>query len=149
MSDPVTLGGFVALVLAMGAEAALKAGVGEAVKDAYRSLKGLLSRLAPSEVEALEAAPRSNGKQLAVAEILDQQTEEDSAKIKALALALSEALQKAVETHPIGIDIGRLKAAYVHLQEINVTSGTGVRVQEVETPGGFVAGPVNVGKKTQ
>ena len=47
---------------------------------------------------------------------------------------------------PVGLDIGRLKSSLsVQLDAINVTEGTGVRIDEVTTLGEFRAGPITVG----
>ena len=150
MTDPVSLGGFVATVLAIGADAALKVGIGEAVKDAYRGLKGLLSPLAASEVEALEKAPASKGKQLAVAEIIDGQTDDNARrKIKELALALSEALQAAEKKSPIGINIKDLETAYLDIKNMVVESGQGIVVEKANIPGGVTIESLTVGKTTR
>ncbi len=44
MTDPATMGALAASALAIGAEAVVKSGVGEAVKDAYKGLKDMISR---------------------------------------------------------------------------------------------------------
>lgn len=146
MTDPVTIGSFAATALAMGAEVVLKTVVGEGVKDAYKGLKEALSRWAGTEVAALEAAPTSNGKQLAVAEVVDQQPEADQRQIRALTLALQEALRNAAKSGPIGIDLGRLEADNVRLGELTVSDGVGFHADEVKARGDFSVDSLNVGK---
>jgi hypothetical protein len=146
MSDPVTIGALAASMLAMTAQAVLKSGVGEVVKDVYGALKDKVKIWVGADVEALEKAPTSTLRQAVIAEEIDKRSPEDQADIKRLAVALSEALRNAARTGPIGIDIGRLEAARVQLAAINVTEGVGVRADEVKTTGEFTVGPISVGK---
>lgn len=147
MVDPVTIGTLAANVLAMGAETALKAGVGEAVKDAYKALKARLSRHAPEEVDALEAAPTSKGKQMAVAERIDETDQVDETELRQLVRLLTDAIEAAAKAQPIGIDIGRLEAARVHLGPIEVTAGIGGRFGDIKSQGDFVVEALKVGHK--
>jgi hypothetical protein len=64
MSDPVTIGVLVASALAMAAEAVVKTGVGEVVKDAYHALKAKIAAWCGSDVEALADEPTSKGDNL-------------------------------------------------------------------------------------
>jgi len=142
MSDPVTNGVVVASVLAMAAEAVIKSGVGEVVKDAYKALKERVSQWASGEVAALEAAPSSKGKQLAVAEIVDVQTQENKDALRALAEIV---IAKLKECGPaIGADFSRVKDLEIQLGNITVMSGIGVRVQDARggtvKAGDFVVG---------
>jgi hypothetical protein len=146
MVDPVTIGALAASALAMAAKEVVKTGVGEAVKDAYKKLKAKIAAWADADVEALAAEPDSAGRQLTVAEKINRQTPGELAEIRTLALALNDALREAAKAGAVGIDIGRLEAARVHLQEINVSDGVGFRASEVVTPGDFSVGALNVGK---
>jgi len=144
MTDPVTVGALATSPLAMAAPEALKTGVGEALKDAYAKLKTKIAGWAGAE--ALAKEPESPGRQLIVAETIVRQSRADIAEVRMLALALNEALSEAARSSAIGVDIGRLEAARVHLQEINVSEGVGFRVSEVKTPGDFTVGKIDVGK---
>jgi hypothetical protein len=146
MGDPVTIGVLAAAALAMAAEAVVKAGVGEVVKDAYQALKTKIAVWCGSDVEALANDPTSKGRQLIVAEKIDQQSPEDQAEIKTLALALNEALRNAANMSPIGIDIGEIEAASVALKATNVREGTGIKIGETKTPGAFTATVSHVGE---
>jgi hypothetical protein len=125
MPDPVTIGALAACLLAMAAKEALKTGVGEAVKDAYAKLKTKIAGWAGADVDTLAKEPDSPGRQLIVAETINRQSPSDLAEVRTLALALNEALSEAARSSAIGVDIGRLEAARVHLQEINVSEGVG------------------------
>jgi hypothetical protein len=146
MSDPVTIGTLAASVLAMAAEAVVKSGVGEVVKDAYKALKEKVAIWARGDIEALAKTPTSTSRQVVIAEEIDRQSPEDQADIQKLAIALNDALRNAARAGPIGIDIGRLEAARVQLAAINVTEGVGFRADEVKTTGDFTTGPIIVGK---
>lgn len=145
MTDPVSIGALAASALAMAAEALLKGVAGEAGKAAFNALKGKIAAWAAGDVEALEKDPGSKGRQLTVAEAIDKQPEDELAAVKALALALQDALIESARRNPVGIDIGTLEAARVQLAEINVTQKTGFRAAEVRTQGDFTTGPINVG----
>jgi hypothetical protein len=90
--------------------------------------------------------PTSTRRQDVLAEEIDNQSPKDKAEIQKLVMVLNDALRSAAETHPIGIDVGRLEAARVQLAAINVTDGVGLRAGEVKTPGDFTVGPITVGK---
>lgn len=146
MSDPVTIGAIASMVLSMASEAALKGAVGEAVKDAYKALKGKISHWAAGDVEALERNPASLPRRAVLAEVIDQLPENDKISVQALTTELAEALKKRATEGPIGIDVGRLEAARVQLGTINVHEGVGFRAEEVKTTGDFEVKELNVGK---
>ena len=98
MPDPLTIGALAASALAMAAQEVVKAAVSETVKDAYKALMDKVADWASGEGSMLEAAPSSKGKQLAVAEIIDAQSEEDKQALKLLAENL---LAKLKENAPV------------------------------------------------
>src|SRR5271166_5786932 len=142
MSDPVTIGVLAASALAMAAEAVLKGAVGEAVKDAYKALKEKVSHWAAGEVATLEAAPKSKGKQLAVAEIIDAQPVDELNAVGVLAETLIGHLKENASA--IGLDMKQLTNLATQIGNITVTSGVGVRVQDARG-GSFKAGDISVG----
>lgn len=144
MTDPVTIGTLAATALAMATDAALKGAVSEGVKDAYKALKSKVAHWAGGDVEALEKAPASANRQALIAEAVDGQPVDERVMVKMLAAALVAAL-KSRDGGPVGLDIGRLNALSVQLDAINVTEGTGVRIDDVTTLGEFRVGPINVG----
>jgi hypothetical protein len=145
MTDPVTIGGLAALALSMGAQAAFKGVVGEAVKSVYNALKEKVSAWAGSDVESLEKAPTSKARQEVIAEAINQQPPDRQDQVRELAKALLDELERLETGTPIGIDIGKLKAARVKLGEIDVSEGIGFRASEVETSGDFETGKITVG----
>lgn len=145
MSDPVTIGTIASMVLSMGSEAALKGVIGEAVKDAYKALKGKISHWAGADVEALERNPGSAARRAVVAEVVDELPENEKVSVKALAAALADALKEASATGPVGIDVGVLEAARIKLGKINVTEGLGLRANEIRSTGDFEVDELNIG----
>ena len=142
MSDPVTIGALAASALALAAPELLKSAVGEAVKDAYKALKAKISTWASGDVQALEARPTSKGLQIAVAEIVDAQSEADKEALRVLVQSL---LARLKESGPaIGLDIGRLTALEAQIGNITVTSGIGARTEEGNV-GTFKTGDITVG----
>jgi hypothetical protein len=141
MTDPDTIGTLAAAAFAMAAETVVKTGVGEGVKTAYAALKNKIAVWCGSDVEVLAKYPQSK----VIAETIDQQSADDRAEIKSLALALNEALRNAAKAG-VGIDLGRLEANNVRLGNINVFEGIGIRADEVKIPGDFSVDSLTVGK---
>jgi hypothetical protein len=137
MSDPVTIGGLAVLALSTASEAALKSAVGDVVKSAYNALKQKVSNWASPEVEAWEKAPTSKARQDVIAEEIDRQSVNDQREVRELASLLLRELEKQQSHTPIGVDIGRLKAARVKLGDINISEGIGFRAREIDTSGDF------------
>ncbi len=144
MIDSATIGTLVASALAMAGDAMVKGLVGEAVKDGYKSLKNKVAAWAADDVEALEKAPTSQARQAVVAEIIDIRQADDKAAVRALATQLIDALKRA-GAGAVGLDVGRLDAIEVQLGAINVTEGTGARIDEARVRGTFQVGDINVG----
>jgi hypothetical protein len=145
MADPITIGALVASALAMAAPEVVKTAVGEATKDAYKALKTQLFPSAAAEVDALEAAPDSKGKQLAVAEIIDARSNEEQQTLRVLAEALIANLK---ETAPaIGLEIGRVSALEAQLGNITVSKGIGARIGEADVES-FKVGDISVGDRS-
>jgi hypothetical protein len=142
MVDPVTVGGLVARALSIAAEEVLKGSVGEAVKDAYKTLKEKVSHWASGEVNAIETTPNSKGRQIVLAEIIDRQSEDDRNSLRALAEALVAELRENAPA--IGLDIRRLNALEVELGNVTVTSGVGARMGEANI-GSLKTGDISVG----
>ena len=142
MSDPLTIGVLTATAISTAVESLVKTGVSEAVKEAYKAVKDKLAHWASGEVATLEAAPASQGKQLAVAEIIDAQSEEDKQALKALT---EDLLAKLKENAPaIGLDVSRVTDLEMELGKVTVTSGVGVRVRDA-LGGKLKTGDISVG----
>ena len=145
MTDPVTIGAIAASALAMAAEAMLKGAVGEAVKDAYKTLKEKLTAWAGSDVEALAKEPDSKGRQLTIAEKVDKQSPDDQSAVRALAETLIARLKQSAPA--IGLEMGQLTDLETQLGNIKVTHGVGVRVYEAHG-GSFKTGDITVGDQS-
>ena len=148
LTDPVTIGALAASALSMAAGEVLKGAVGEAVKDAYASLKRGIGRWAGNDVEALEKAPASAGRQQIIAEVVDQQSDDDKTATRELAERLITALRAEGS---VGLDVGQLDALAVKLGNISVSGGVGVRIREARVQGTFETGDITAGsaqKKT-
>ena len=146
MPDPVTIGALAASALAMAAPEVLKSAVGEATKDLYKKLKKEVAAWAGGDVEALEQEPDSKGRQLIIAEKIDKQSPDYQSAVQGLAKALMDALEASECSHPTGFDVGRIHAWRVHFGMIEVKQGTGVRADEIITPGEFSVDKLKVGK---
>src|SRR5689334_21720817 len=94
MGEPITVGTFIAATLAMAGQAALKGAVGDATRDAYKALKERVMRWAGGDIEALEKAPNSAGRQAVVAEAIDGQPQEELVLLRSLADQLIDALKQ-------------------------------------------------------
>src|ERR1700683_2031314 len=94
MTDPLMIGALAAEALAMAAEAVLKAGVGEAVKDAYKTLKEKIAQWASADVAALEKTPNSASRQGVIAEVVNQQSQQDRESLRPLIETLIASLKE-------------------------------------------------------
>jgi hypothetical protein len=143
MADPVTIGTLVASVLSMAGEAMLKGAIGEAAKDAYKTLKEKLSHRAGNDLTELEKAPDSVARRAVIAETVDHLSPEDGEELRAPTQMLVGKLRE--EAPAIGLDVGRLHALEVQLGNITVTHGIGARIGDAELPGTFRTGEIVVG----
>ena len=141
MPDPITVGVLVAGALSLGSEA-VKAVVGEAVKDAYRALKAKLA-ICAGDVAELEKTPHSEPRKAVIAEVVNNLPAKDQDELRGLAQVLTASLKEAAPA--IGLDIGRLDALAVELGKITVTEGVGTRIQEAHVEGTFRVGDISVG----
>ena len=146
MSDATTIGGLAASILAMAADVAVKTGVSEGVRDAYKALRERVATWARSDVEALEKTPTSRARQVVVAQEIDKRSADDQTYVRELTVALSEVLRTAAQAGPIGIDLGQMEATHIQLGEINVEEGIGVRADEIRT-GDLSIDRITVGKQ--
>src|SRR4051812_27828462 len=128
MADPLTIGAMAAWALGAAAEAIGKGLLGEAAKDAYKTLKEKIGRWAGSDVETLEKAPTSTNRRGIIAEIIDQLSKEDKESLRIAMEPLLEGLKE--NATKIGLDIGTLTNVQTHLRTLNVTEGIGARIKE-------------------
>jgi hypothetical protein len=130
----------------MASEAALKGSVGEAAKDAYEALREKISDWAANDVTALELNPTSAARRAIIAETVNTLPTHQQEAMRALAIELATTLKANAEQRPVGIDVGALEAARIHLEGISVTHGVGIRAQSIKTPGDFDLKNLNVGE---
>jgi len=105
----------------MAAEATLQEDAArEAAKDAYNTLRQKLVCRAASDVHALERNPTSAARRAVIAEAVDAIPDAEKMSIKALAMALTEALRTSAARGSIGIDVRRVEAERTMLVEIDV-----------------------------
>ncbi len=96
MSDPITVGSLVALAVSTAVQELTKGIAADATKVAYNALKEALSTTAGSEVEALEKAPNSTGRQMVLAELVNAQSKNEKKSLRELAEALAAAMNQDV-----------------------------------------------------
>jgi hypothetical protein len=133
MADPITIGALVAGALALGSEA-LKGVVGEAAKDAYGKLKGVLARTFPSLTSSLAEKPESKARADALAEEIDGLNNQDKRALEAVAQELLKQLhsdEEARRTVGAKIDIlvseGLLKIGNIEASG----NATGLEAKEI------------------
>jgi hypothetical protein len=146
MDEPVTASGLVVRALSVGAAALAKGALGQAGKDAYEALRNRVRRWAAHDVEQLEASPESANRKAVVAEVIEKQSDDERARLSALAEALVKSLCDQVEAgRPVGVDVGSLKAIEVHLGRISVRTGTGFKATRVDASGTFRIDEIETG----
>jgi hypothetical protein len=94
MIDPTTTGALVAAALSAGASALAKGAIGQAGKEAYEALKGALMSWAGQDVSKLEERPESESRKAVVAELTDEQSEQERGRIAILAEALVREMRR-------------------------------------------------------
>ena len=128
----------IAMSVALGAGViAGKEVVGEVIKDAYATLKGLLkSRYPKVSVDHLEQAPASKARRAGVEEDLTATNAAQDAELVAAAQKLIELVQQHAPAvaSAIGVDLKDIEAANLRLADI-AASGTGVKVEESQFSG--------------
>jgi hypothetical protein len=134
--DPVTL---IVAALAAGAAAGLKPVAAEAVRDAYRGIKRLITDHYPGvAIEELEKLPASDAKK----ESLTVDLERAGASRDSELLAAAEALIAAVKEHDaeaaaaVGVRLDDIEAAFLRIHDVEA-EGTGVEASRVRTEGGI------------
>lgn len=139
-----TVGMLAASALSIGATAIVNGAATEAVKDAYIALKRRVAVWAESDVVALESEPDSNVRSVVVAEAIDRQSDEEIQHIAELTRILSG---KIASEDTVGVDIGRLTSLNAQLDDITVSEGTGVRIDDASIKKNLKISSVKVGSK--
>jgi hypothetical protein len=162
MTDPISIGGLVALALTTATEAVVKGAVEEATKDAYSKLRERLSRLSPDDVNALERSPTSVGRQITIAELVDAQPKEEQDSLRILAQTLASAMNKRISADDLLAQAGWQARLYDHQPKLIVIvltySGESHRLEvrhhflairtTVDINGNQIASRIDTGDKT-
>jgi hypothetical protein len=145
MAEALSVGTFIAEVVAMAAEAALKGSISEAAKEAYHALKAKIGKWASADLDHLEEQPEAMGCRATLAEKIDEH-EDDKTEAHALAGKLLEALSAAEGA--AALDVERLRAQNVDLGNIkSIVGATGVRFRDAHLKGDFRTGDIEVDPK--
>lgn len=125
--DPITIGTLAAAALAAGATEAGKAVLGAAARDAYDMLKSVVAGWAAPDVDDLESKARkgapTKAREAVVAETIDARPEPDRDEVRALAVALSEALKAEGRGGALATTINQFNA-YDNSRQYNAPGGT-------------------------
>ncbi|MGF1605217.1 MAG: hypothetical protein ACFB22_02655 [Rhodothalassiaceae bacterium] len=95
------LGAFVAGILSAGADLVAKGALGAAGKYAYEALRDRVARWAGRDVEQLEARPEPNHRAGALAEVVEDQPQDEQAIVQALAETLKQQLEANGMSRPV------------------------------------------------
>jgi hypothetical protein len=142
--DPVTL---IVAALATGAAAGLKETATSAVKEAYGTLKALLSRrYARVRLDDLERKPESAAKRESVAEDLADAGAGADDELLELARELVATIRRddAEAGRAVGVDLADVEAQFIRVGKIKST-GTGFRGERLRLEGGLQIDEVDSG----
>jgi hypothetical protein len=140
--EPVTT--IIASAIALGAAAGLKPTVEQAIKDAYDGLKRIIADRYRDKAEVVDAVEyvSKNPEAEKRRAVLEEALTEAGASEDATLLEAAKAVHVAVERHApdlpqgIGMDIGRLKAAVLEVENVQAAAGgTGVKIDTVDIAG--------------
>jgi hypothetical protein len=140
--EPITT--MIASAVALGAAAGLKPIVEQGIKDAYDGLKRLIIDRYRDKTEVVDAVeyvsknPQAEKRRA----VLEEALTEAGATEDATLLEAAKAVHVAVENHApdlprsIGMDIGRLKAAVLEVENVQAAAGgTGVKIDTADIAG--------------
>jgi hypothetical protein len=105
--------------------------IGESVKDAYRAVRGFLSRKYPQvDLTAVEKDPESKGQQLVLVEKLANSDAAADPEFSALAKRLVDAVAAEVRTTgpQTGVQLDDFEAASLRINDV-IATGTGVLIK--------------------
>jgi len=115
MSNSVTIGSLAVLLLTMVAEAAPRGILGEGTRSAYSNLKEKIALWINSDGAFLEQRHALAARRARIASTIEQQSPEEQASVRSLAVALIEALKKDALRGSLGISIRRLETIHAQL----------------------------------
>jgi hypothetical protein len=144
--DPVTM---IVAAIALGAAAGLKETATAAVKDAYKALKGLLSRRYDGvNLTDLERKPDSEEQRESVAATLSGAGAAGDADLLDAARQLLATVREhdPAVAQAVGIDLADVEAAFIRVGNIKST-GTGFHGERIKLQGGLEIGDVTSGDR--
>ena len=133
--DPITI---ILTALVAGAAAGLKPTVEQVVKDAYEGIKVLIKRkYAQVSVDTLEGDPASEARKSVVREDLQKANAGEDAELLLQAKAVLDAVREYApkSVGEVGVSIEELEAQSLHVEDIVVETGSGVRIRNAKVAG--------------
>lgn len=119
----VSVGIFIAAVIAAGAVASAEDTMGSDSSEAYQALKDAVSRWIrrESDIKSLEGDPSSEYSQANIAKLIDELSRVGRSELLELARDLVIALRSELPKNQVGVDIERLAATNVRSNGIRLT----------------------------
>jgi hypothetical protein len=148
LMEPITA---IVTALALGAAAGLKGTAEQLIKDAYTTLKTLITSKFPqarSSVDQLEHAPDSKARRAVVEEDLTKEGAGHSAELLQHAKALLDVIaQRAPHTaEVIGVSLTDITSASLRIADV-LSSGSGVSVKGADIGGDITIQGVQAGQQ--
>ena len=143
--DPITI---ILTALVTGAAAGLKPTAERVVKDAYDGIKGLIKKKYPGvSIDTLEGDTTSVKRQDVVREDLEKNGAGGDTELLLQARAVIDAVRQYAPDAAlsVGVDISKLKALSLRVDDIVVAKGTGVRIADSEFSGNVDVSHIRVG----
>lgn len=134
--------------IAVGALAGLTDSASAIVKDAYASLRTLItSRYPQVDVSPVEEKPASSAKRASLAEDLTEVGAAEDSDLLDAALEVVAAIKAsdAAAGPAVGVDLERVEAAALRIRSVT-SEGTGVRIRGGQFTGEIDIGDVRVGR---
>jgi hypothetical protein len=139
--DPVTV---IVSALAFGASAGLKDTASAAVKDAYATLKSLITRRYKVDVNPVETRPDSEAKRASLEEDLAAAGADTDAELLEAARQLLAQVKAAGSVPALGVDLKQAEAAALRIRRV-FSDGAGVRVRGSKFSGNIEISDVHAG----
>lgn len=117
MNGTTTVGSLAALALALATDAASRGILGESTRAAYLNLREKIRQCVVDDELLAEQTDFSPTLRTRISSAVEQSIEQ-RAKVKALAIALVEAMRADALQGSLGVSLRRLNVIETHLQEI-------------------------------
>ncbi len=144
--DPSIVVAAVAAAVSAGAVQGLTDSAKQAIADAYKALKGVLTRKYSADVAVVEVDPASAPRQAVLEAELIKAAADGDGELQAAAehvlRVVHEYAPRAAEL--VGVKLTRVKAGELEITKIRAKGASGVQAQDVEVAGRFVISDVEV-----